>query len=315
MAQRIGTGTGGERTASGLNVVRPTPPTPELAGMVQYARNAAGEVERPYEIPVILPSQEDLDPRKHAWADARFWTNIMSEHALFFAVLMPPELAEEPRSEALEFHERFKGLHERVANSPPPQRGDVRTFTRDIANEIRPFIEYKERQHKAQTTGALRSLVWPLFFEHTRREAVRFVNRLEGFGREEPAFDRREVVAFWSQIMDEHARFVAHLLDPDERELVEKAMSTSRVFASWRPTGAGAAEALVKEPTTVLSSLIQNPEMDAVMSAAQTILDFKTEAARNIEAARIRSIIEPRLGDHVRREAIKFIDELKRTGD
>jgi Domain of unknown function (DUF2935) len=53
--------------------------------------------------------------------------------------------------------------------------------------------------------------------------------------------------------------------------------------------------------------------MDAVVSAAQTILDFKTEAARGIEAGRIKSIIEPRLADHVRREAIKFVDELKRA--
>ena len=31
------------------------------------------------------------------------------------------------------------------------------------------------------------------------------------------------------------------------------------------------------------------------MRAAQTILDFKTQAVRDIEAGRIKSIIEPRL--------------------
>jgi hypothetical protein len=35
--------------------------------------------------------------------------------------------------------------------------------------------------------------------------------------------------------------------------------------------------------------------------------------ARDIEAARIKSIIDPRLSDHVRREALKFVDELKRA--
>lgn len=50
-----------------------------------------------------------------------------------------------------------------------------------------------------------------------------------------------------------------------------------------------------------------------MLSAAETVLDVKTEAAREIEAARIKSIIDPRLADHVRREALKFIDELKRT--
>ena len=114
--------------------------------------------------------------------------------------------------------------------------------------------------------------------------------------------------------MDEHARFVAHLLDPDEYDLIETAMKTSRVFAELGRGGiGGAVRATLAEPATVVGSLVQNPETDAVMSAAQTMLDFKTEAARNIEAARIKSIIDPRLADHVRREALKFVDELKRA--
>jgi len=78
-------------------------------------------------------------------------------------------------------------------------------------------------------------------------------------------------------------------------------------------TVAGTVEALGKEPGTVIDSLARNPELDAVMSAAQTILDFKTQAVRDIEAGRIKSIIEPRLADHVRREALKFLNELKRA--
>jgi hypothetical protein len=114
--------------------------------------------------------------------------------------------------------------------------------------------------------------------------------------------------------MDEHARFVAHLLDPDEYELIEKAMSASRVFADLHKGGAGGVvAAIVHEPTTVVGSLVDNPETSAILSAAETILDFKTKAARDIEAARIKSIIDPRLADHVRREALKFVDELRRA--
>ena len=130
----------------------------------------------------------------------------------------------------------------------------------------------------------------------------------------ESDLERKEVVSFWTNIMDEHARFVAHLLDPDEFELIERALNAGTVFSELHKGGiVGTVSALVAEPSTVVGSLIQNPEMDAVMSAAQTILDFKTEAARDIEAARIKSIIDPRLSDHVRREALKFIDELKRA--
>jgi hypothetical protein len=64
---------------------------------------------------------------------------------------------------------------------------------------------------------------------------------------------------------------------------------------------------------TVADSLMKNPELDAVESAAETILDFKTDAVRKIEAGKIKSIISPILADHVRRESVKFLDELKRT--
>ena len=115
--------------------------------------------------------------------------------------------------------------------------------------------------------------------------------------------------------MDEHSRFIAHLLDPDEYELIEQAMSASRVFQDLHQGGLGGVgeSAAVHEPGAVVNSLIENPETSAVLSAAETILDFKTKAARGIEAARIKSIIDPRLADHVRREAQKFIDELKRA--
>jgi hypothetical protein len=96
--------------------------------------------------------------------------------------------------------------------------------------------------------------------------------------------------------------------------LIEKALKTAKVFRELQRDGvAGAVSALAAEPATVVGSLSQNPEMDAVMSAAQTMLDFKTQAVRDIESARIKSIIEPRLADHVRREAIKFVNELKRA--
>ena len=45
----------------------------------------------------------------------------------------------------------------------------------------------------------------------------------------------------------------------------------------------------------------------------KTILDFKTKTARDIEGGQIKSIIDPRLADHVRREPRKFVDQLKRA--
>ena len=147
-----------------------------------------------------------------------------------------------------------------------------------------------------------------------RREAERHIQRLEQLSTGESGFDKQEVTVFWNGIMEEHARFVAHLLDPDEFELIDEATRASNAFRNLGEGGiGGAVSALVAEPETVTKALTECPETNAVLSAAESILDFKTKAARDTEAARIKSIIDPRLADHVRREALKFVDELKRA--
>ncbi len=283
-------------------------------GLMTYTRGGGKELEGAYEKPVVVPVADNNDPGFHAWADARFATDIMAEHAFFFALLMPQEVAAEERAEALRFSELFTRLHQQIDVAAPPDRSEVRTFAKNVVEQIKPFIEYKATLGDAQRSGNLRSLVWPLFFDHTQHEAERWTRRLEMLSGGESEFDKAEVTKFWTNIMDEHARFIAHLLDPDEYELIEKAMSASRVFADLHQGGiGGVAAAAFHEPGTVINSLIENPETNAVLSAAETILDFKTKAARGIEAARIKSIIDPRLADHVRREAQKFVDELKRA--
>ena len=287
----------------------------DVHDMDVFARTpGASAPESPAEKLVILPRRDDREVETHAWADARFAADIMAEHAYFFAVLMPEELAARERAEALAFQRSFAALYDRIVAARPPERSAVKGFVGEVSEAIKPFIEYKARLGEAQTSGELRSLVWPLFFDHTRHEAERWERRMDDLASGETDFERAEVVKFWTNIMDEHSRFIAHLLDPDEFELIEKAMSTSNVFRQLGDDSvAGTLGALAAEPGTVVDSLSQHPEVDAVMSAVQTILDFKTQAVRDIEAGRIKSIIEPKLADHVRREALKFLNELKRA--
>src|SRR5687767_8423243 len=284
------------------------------SGTMTYTRSGGKELEGLYEKPVVVPAADNSDPAFHAWADARFATDIMAEHAFFFALLMPPEIAAKERAEALHFSEVFADLHKQIDTTAPPERSELKLFANNVVEQIKPLTEYKARLGDAQRSGQLRSLVWPLFFDHTQHEAERWTRRLEPLAGGESELDRTEVTRIWANIMDEESRFVAHLLDPDEYELIEKAMSASRVFSDLHQGGLGGlAAAAFHEPGAVVNSLIENPETSAVLSAAETILDFKTKAARGIEAARIKSIIDPRLADHVRREAQKFIDELKRS--
>ncbi len=283
-------------------------------GLVVHTRAGGDQVESPTEKLVLLPAPCQAGPALHAWADGRFAVDIMMEHALFFVLLMPPETASVERMEAQRFHERFTALLQRIDAGGPPQPGALKSFAAEIVEEIKPFIDYKARCGQAQTDGSLRSLVWPLFFDHARHEAERWSRRLETLALNESEFDRSEVATFWTNIMDEHAQFVAHLLDPAEKALIDTCFKTSHVFQELHKGGlGGVVSALVSEPATVTNSLVQNPETDAILSAAETILDFKTKAARGIEAGRIKSIVDPRLADHVRREAVKFIDELKRA--
>lgn len=295
----------------------PTTPEPRVPveSMDVITRSpGASAPESRFEKIVILPNADDKDAANHAWADARFATDILSEHGLFFALLMPEELAKEERAEALTFYREFGEMHRQIAATAPPGRTEVKPFLGKVREKVMPFIEYKQRLGDAQRAGKLRSLVWPLFFDHTRHEAERWERRFNALSRGEVEFERREVVTFWTNIMDEHARFVAHLLDPDEYALIEKAFKTAEVFRKLQADGvAGAVSALAAQPGVVADSLGKNPDLDAVMSAAQTMLDFKTDAVRDIESARIKSIIEPRLADHVRREALKFVNELKRA--
>jgi hypothetical protein len=201
--------------------------------MKVHTRSGTGTVEKPFEKPVILPSEDEKDPAQHAWADARFATDIMSEHGLFFALLMPPEVAPDERTQALDFSKRFSALYERIDSAGPPDKGDLKGFIKDVVEEIKPFIEYKHIQGEAQESGKLHSLVWPLFFEHTRAEAERHVSRLQQLADGDSGFDRKEVTVFWNNIMDEHARFVAHLLDPDEFEVIEEATRRAGCSDNW----------------------------------------------------------------------------------
>jgi hypothetical protein len=193
----------------------------ESMDVITRSPHATGP-ESKYEKVVILPNADDQNASNHAWADARFATDIMAEHALFFALLMPEELAKEERAEALGFYREFGDLHRTIASSAPPERSSVKTYLGRIRDRMMPLIEYKGRLGDAQRSGKLRSLVWPLFFDHTKDEAERWNRRFDAVSRGEVEFERQEVVTFWTGIMDEHARFIAHLLDPDEYELIEK---------------------------------------------------------------------------------------------
>ena len=239
--------------------------------------------------PVYLPAGDDAV--SHSVADTLFWTDQMAEHASFFVMLMPGRELAGPRARAEKFQASFAAQMEKTRTARLDKTNYV-AFNRATADMTKSLIDFKREMQHAQESGRMRSLVWPLFFDHTAREGERFVRRLDQLSKGDADLDASEVVEFWARIMDEHAEFIAHLLDPQEDALIEKALGSSAAFRELREKRGSKAEA------------------DAL---AKGIIDFKTAAGKGITAGQIKSIIPPALADHVRREAVKFEDELKRA--
>lgn len=242
--------------------------------------------------PVNLPPLESKDPVLHSIADNLFWNDIMMEHAMFFTLLMPGDDLARYRNQAHNFQTRFS-RHLAMIRRSRIDRSNYKAMNRQTIDLVKPFLAYKLRMLELQTSARIHSLVWPLFFTHTAREADRFMKRLDMYNDGNVEFARNEVVDFWTSTMGEHAQFISQLLDPQEEALIQKADETAEAF---------------------LGNLRRSPRnFRALLQAGEDIIDFKTAAERGIETGAIKSIIHPALADHVRREAIKYVDELKRT--
>jgi hypothetical protein len=285
---------GGCATATGLNpVVPPAAKVVQDSSQTQATPASAGATlakeTEPREKPTYVPQAQN--PVAYSLADNLFWNDIMMEHAMFFQQLMPGRELDGPRNQAAEFERLFA---QQLEQSRGINEGNHVAFNQRSIDLARRFSDYKKNLREQQASGKIRSLVWPLFFEHTAREADRFAARLALYNRRQIELERREVVDFWSKTMGEHSAFIAHLLDPDERLLIDQASKMEKAF---------------------LREGFRNVRGDATMKAAQEILDFKTVGEKGIYAGKIKSIIPPRLASHVRREAVRFVDELKRTQD
>ncbi len=239
--------------------------------------------------PVFVPAAGSTDPVAHSLAESLFWLDQEFEHAKFFLMHMPSPDLDAQRAQVMRFQNDFAGRLAQVRAGGADRPG-LAAFNRPTVELVRRFLDVKRKMEKAQESGQLKSLAWPTFFEHVALEGERFANRLEKFSQGKVELERGEVVDFWSRIMADHADFVAHLLDPEEKALVEKAMQTA---GAWRGMKGGPKE--------------------KVGDALDALIAFKKTAQAGVEAGQVKSIIHPLLADHVLREALKFSDELKRT--
>jgi hypothetical protein len=240
--------------------------------------------------PVFVPEGGAVDPTSYSLADTLFWTDILAEHAQFFSMLMPGDELAAQRAQAERFKQQFAQHFDR-ARTARIDASNYAALNRQTVELVKPFIDWKHRMGEAQATGKMRSLVWHDFFEHTALEAERFTRRLTHLAAGKAELDRAEVIDFWARIMEDHAEFIAHLLDPQEKALIAASRKSAELFGKLRG----------------------DDNKVKALAEGQAMVAFKTTATKGIEEGKIKSIIHPALADHVRREAVKFVDELKRV--
>jgi hypothetical protein len=239
--------------------------------------------------------------------EVRFWSRIMKEHSLFLKLGFRCEDTQ-LINEAGHFYVVFEEIERRSYSFTPDTEPDViRNFNVEAHNAASHIWAFKRRILglilSCQLPGGNN---FPLLVDHTSREAFYFRNRLNELntGRLDPLPDAiiNENV-FFLRIMADHAKFIGHLLDPSERQLVEQAQSFSRDFDQLL-FQARDLESMRPQSQTVP---LLDQFLDQNRISVQSLRDFKKTAAELIENCRIKSIIHPLLADHVFREAERFL--------
>ncbi|TVX91852.1 DUF2935 domain-containing protein [Paenibacillus agilis] len=239
--------------------------------------------------------------------EIRFWSRIMKEHSLFLKLGFRCEDTQ-LINEANQFYSLFEGIerqaHSHTVATDPEQ---IQRFNVEVRNAAAHIWAFKRKVLglvlSCQMPGANN---FPLLIDHTSREANYFKNRLEQLnsGKLDPLPDAiiNENV-FFLRIMADHAKFIGHLLDPSERQLVEQARNFSHDFDQLLFQ---AQDLDSMRPQSQTVSLLDQ-FLDENRVSVKSLRDFKKTARDLIEACRIKSIIHPLLADHVFREAERFL--------
>ncbi|WP_339291057.1 DUF2935 domain-containing protein [Paenibacillus sp. FSL E2-0201] len=239
--------------------------------------------------------------------EIRFWSRIMKEHSFFLKLGFRAEDTQ-LINEANYFYATFEAIENRslgfTVDSDPAV---IRKFNEEVHSAASHIWAFKRKILglilQCKLPGGTN---FPLLVDHVSREANYFRNRLEELnqGRLDPLPDAiiNENV-FFLRIMADHAKFIGHLLDPSERQLVEQARNFSHDFDVLLYQAIDLSSMRPQSQTKPLLS----QQLDENKVSVKSLRDFKKTARDLIEECRIKSIIHPLLADHVFREAERFL--------
>ncbi|WP_441991009.1 DUF2935 domain-containing protein [Paenibacillus sp. 2RAB27] len=239
--------------------------------------------------------------------EIRFWSRIMKEHSLFLKLGFRCEDTTLIQ-EANHYYHIFEHIEGRsYAYNELTDPEQIRRFNTEVSSAAAHIWAFKRKVLgliiQCKLPGGNN---FPLLVDHTSREANYFRNRLHELntGRLEPLPDAIiDENIFFLRIMADHAKFIGHLLDPSERQLVEQARNFSHDFDQLLFQAIDLSGMRPQSQTEPLLDQFLDQNRVSVVA----LRDFKKTARDLIEACKIKSIIHPLLADHVFREAERFL--------
>jgi len=251
------------------------------------------------QISYIVP--EPLEPLN--LEEVKFWLRIMQEHALFIKAGLPCENTD-LIDEAQAFYQEFESLRlraERVQSD--------RKFTELINDSqvlVKEFYIYKRNLLHMMLECKLGGSNFPLLLDHVAREAEYFIRLLDKNKNGRVIVNgesKAQENTFWLRIMADHTKFISHLLDPSERNLITTANNFSQEFDDLFIQGRDFSSMLHNyNEVASFKRFIQDTR-----AATVRLRDFKRAAEEMIAECRLVGLIPALLADHVRREADHFL--------
>lgn len=235
--------------------------------------------------------------------EVKFWLRIMQEHALFIKAGLPCDQTEYI-DEAQAFYQEYESLRSRA-----DRLQSDRKFT-ELVNDTqvltREFHAFKRNLLHMMLECRLGGSNFPLLLDHVAREAEYFIRLLDKIRNNKVLINggtKAQEETFWLRLMADHAKFMSHLLDPSERNLIDTANTFSDEFDNLFMQGNDFSSMLHGySEVASFKRFIQDAR-----AATVRLRDFKRAAEEMIVECRLVGIIPALLADHVRREADHFL--------
>lgn len=179
---------------------------------------------------------------------------------------------------------------------PPGLEKQINNINQRAINLVIEVIKFKEKVLAKLLKCNVFANLYQLLIDHILREAKFYLKSLEDIqSRVKPTNDILEQEVFWDTIMKEHAFFIRGLLDPTEIELFNTANDFGQRFSELIDMTEKATEKDIPEITREAIELTTE------------IRDFKATGTEGLIDCEIKAMAYPLLGDHILREANRYL--------